>query len=114
MSVRSATTIAVVDDAIDTRHSEFAGRVAGQWDAATGALSSIPCGWQPHGTKVAGLALASGESVTGVSPSSLLLGVRVSALTTTLGDPSEAAGIRWATEQGADVICCAWGPQVLT
>ena len=107
-------TIAVVDDAIDTRHSEFAGRVAGEWDAATGAPSSIPCGWQPHGTKVAGLALAGGDSVTGISPTSLLLGVRVSALTTTLGDPSEAAGIRWAAEHGADVICCAWGPQVLT
>ena len=111
---RGMVTIAVVDDAIDTRHSEFAGRVAGQWDAATGAQSSIPVGWQPHGTKVAGLALAGGDTVTGISPTSLLLGVRVSALTTTLGDPSEAVGIRWAAEHGADVICCAWGPQVLT
>jgi len=113
MSDRSVT-IAVVDDAVDTRHSEFAGRVVGEWDAATGALSSIPNGWQPHGTKVAGLALAGGVEVTGVAPDALLLGVRVSALTRTLGDPSEAAGIRWAAEHGADVICCAWGPQQLT
>ena len=37
--------------------------------------------------------------------------VRVPALATRLGDPTEAAGIRWAAEHGADVICCAWGPQ---
>src|SRR5512143_1428915 len=106
-----AVTIAVVDDAIDTRHDEFAGRVAGEWDAATGSHSAIPIGWQPHGTKVAGLALAGGIAVHGVAPSASLLAVRVPALSTTLGDPTEAAGIRWAAEHGADVICCAWGPQ---
>jgi subtilisin family serine protease len=111
---RNVVTIAVVDDAVDTRHSEFAGRVIGEWDASSGAPSSRPSGWQPHGTKVAGLALAGGISVTGVAPAALLLGVRVSALTTHLGDLTEAAGIRWAAEQGADVICCAWGPQNLT
>jgi subtilisin family serine protease len=113
-SSRNVVTIAVVDDAVDTRHTEFAGRVVGEWDAASGAQSSRPSGWQPHGTKVAGLALAGGISVTGVAPAALLLGVRVSALTTRLGDPTEAAGIRWAVEHGADVICCAWGPQNLT
>lgn len=107
----SAVTIAVVDDAVDTRHSEFAGRVAGQWDAASGEPSSIPRGWQPHGTKVAGLALAGGIAVTGVAPTATLLGVRVSALSARLGDPTEAGAIRWAADQGADVICCAWGPQ---
>jgi subtilisin family serine protease len=107
---RSAVTIAVVDDAVDTRHREFAGRVAGQWDAATGIPSSIPNGWEPHGTKVAGLALAGGESVRGVSPGALLLGVRVPSLSTNVGDLTEAEGIRWAADNGADVICCAWSP----
>lgn len=107
---RSAVTIAVVDDAIDTRHREFAGRVAGQWDAATGEQSSIPHGWEPHGTKVAGLALAGGECVKGAAPSALLLGVRVPALSQRVGDQTEAEGIRWAAENGADVICCAWSP----
>src|SRR5262245_17153950 len=53
-TTQTVVTIAVVDDAVDTRHPEFAGRIAGQWDAETGAPSSIPNGWQPHGTKVAG------------------------------------------------------------
>lgn len=108
---RNAVTIAVVDDAVDTRHSEFTGRVAGEWDAASGAPSAVPRGWQPHGTKVAGLALAGGTTVIGVCPTAKLLAVRVSALSSTLGDRTEAEGIRWAAERGADVICCAWGPQ---
>jgi subtilisin family serine protease len=110
----NVVTIAVVDDAVDTRHPEFAGRVAGQWNAESGALSSIPHGWQSHGTKVAGLALAGGSTVVGVAPEARLLGVRVPALSSKLGDPTEAAGIRWAAEHGADVVCCAWGPQQLT
>ena len=108
---RNVVTIAVVDDAVDTRHTEFAGRVVGEWDAANGAHSAIPRGWQPHGTKVAGLALAGGISVTGVAPTAMLLAARVPALSSMLGDPTEAAAIRWAAERGADVICCAWGPQ---
>jgi subtilisin family serine protease len=103
-------TIAVVDDAIDTRHTEFAGRIVGEWDAASGGPSSRPISWQPHGTKVAGLALAAGVSVSGVAPKARLLAVRVPALTQRNGDATEAAGIAWAAENGADVICCAWGP----
>jgi subtilisin family serine protease len=108
---RNAVTIAVVDDAIDTRHEEFAGRVAAEWDASTGVPSAIPRGWEPHGTKVAGLALGGGIRVSGVLPSARLLAVRVPALSTHLGDRTEAVGIRWAAEHDADVICCAWGPQ---
>ena len=65
--VARAVTVAIVDDAVDTRHHEFAGRVAGQWDVASGVRSSIPRGWEPHGTKIAGLALAGGDSVSGRS-----------------------------------------------
>jgi len=107
---RTGVVIAVVDDAVDTRHPDFAGRVAGEWDAATRAPSSIPRGWEPHGTKVAGLALAGGDTVVGVAQTALLLGVRVPALSTRVGDQTEADGIRWAAEHGADVICCAWSP----
>ena len=104
-------TIAVVDDAVDTRHPEFAGRVASAWDVSDGSECSLPRGWQPHGTKVAGLALAAGIHVSGLAPAARLMGVRVPALTIATGDPTEARGIRWAAEHGADVICCAWAPR---
>jgi subtilisin family serine protease len=104
-------TIAVVDDAVDTRHPEFAGRVASAWDVSDDNASSLPRGWQPHGTKVAGLALAAGIHVSGLAPAARLMGVRVPALTIATGDPTEARAIRWAAEHGADVICCAWAPR---
>jgi subtilisin family serine protease len=104
-------TVAIVDDAVDTRHPEFAGRVASAWDVSDGSASSLPRGWQPHGTKVAGLALAAGIHVSGLAPAARLMGVRVPALTIETGDPTEARAIRWAAEHGADVICCAWAPR---
>jgi len=110
-SAEASVKIAVIDDAIDTRHSEFAGRVAAEFDASTGLPSSLPRARESHGTKVAGLALAGGPAVNGVAPNARLLAVRLPALCYTLGHPSEAVAIRWAVENGADVICCAWGPQ---
>jgi subtilisin family serine protease len=110
----NVVTIAVVDDAVDTRHTEFAGRVAGAWDAASASPSSLPKGWQPHGTKVAGLALAGGPTVIGMAPTARLLAVRVPALASATGDRTEADAIRWAADNGADVICCAWGPRHAT
>ena len=103
-------TIAVIDDAVDTRHPEFAGRVVPGWNAGDGSDSPLPSGWQPHGTQVAGLALAAGIHVAGVAPAARLMGIRVPALTRATGDRSEADAIRWAAEHGADVICCAWAP----
>lgn len=103
-------TLAVVDDAVDTRHPEFAGRIAGEWDAASGEENARPRGWEPHGTKVAGLALAGGLRVTGVAPNARLLAVRVPGLGGPAGVSVEGDAIRWAAQR-ADVICCAWGPR---
>jgi subtilisin family serine protease len=110
----AGVTIAVIDDAIDTRHPEFTGRVDTGYDVSTGGNSTLPDGWQPHGTKVAGLALAGGIKVRGVAPHARLLPVRVPSLAkrTTIGREDDA--IRWAAEHGADVICCAWAPETPT
>lgn len=106
----SGVVIAVIDDAVDIRHPEFAGRIVAPRDI--GARSADPCprAWQPHGTKCAGVALARGALVTGVAPQASLMPVRVETLASQAGDVAEAEGIRWAASQGADVVCCAWGP----
>lgn len=110
MPVRPPVIVAVVDVAIDTRHPEFVGRVVHGRDVATGTTSTLPSGWQPHGTEVAGLVLAAGIHVQGMAPAAHLMGVRVPALATHVGDSSQSEGILWAAQNGADVICCAWGP----
>jgi hypothetical protein len=103
--------IAVVDEGVDVdQHPEFEGRVAlacyAQSDARTGDTTR-----RSHGAKVAGLALGGGPHVIGIAPETTLLPVGVPALSTAVGDPSEADGLRWAADNGADVICCAWGPR---
>lgn len=103
-------TVAVIDQQIDTRHPEFDGRVLAGRDFASGSGLNVGQGWEPHGTKCAGLALAGGIRVTGVAPEARLLPVKVPALAGGVGDPTESEAIRWAAQNGADVICCAFGP----
>jgi len=99
--------VAVIDEDVETgQHPEFIGRVL----MGYGRPRPRECVRRYHGVKVAGLALASGHEVAGVAPEALLLPVPVPALSGTIGDPSEAHAIRWATDHDADVICCAWAP----
>ena len=102
------TVVAIVDEGIDEQHPEFAGRViAGYPPRTLGRSRDVR---RSHGTNVAGVILAGGQAVTGIAPRAFLLPVAVPALSTKIGDPSEADGLRWAADHGADVICCAWAP----
>ena len=102
------TVVAIVDEGIDDQHPEFAGRViAGYPPRTLGRSSDVR---RSHGTNVAGVILAGGQAVTGVAPRAFLLPITVPTLSTKVGDPSEAEGLRWAADHGADVICCAWAP----
>ena len=102
------TVVAVIDEGIDEQHPEFAGRVIAGYPPRTPGRSHDVR--RSHGTNVAGVILAGGHAVTGIAPRALLLPVVVPALSTKIGDPSEAEGLRWAADHGADVICCAWAP----
>src|SRR5215207_6273273 len=103
--------IAVVDEGVDVdQHPEFQGRVALAYDARSNAGTGDGVR-RSHGTKVAGLALGGGPHVVGLAPEATLVPAGVPALSTAVGDPSEADGLRWAADNGADVICCAWGPR---
>ena len=113
----AGTTIAVLDCGIDLDHPDLAANVAGGYDATTDGGDGD---WDPdgddagctHGTHVAGIAGAVGDNgvgIVGVAPDSRLLAVRV------LGDDGSgsfediAEGVRWATQQGADVINMSLG-----
>ena len=115
--------IAIVDSGIDLSHPDLSGKIAGG-ATFTGCAATGPCGngdWQsggaggqpaePHGTHVAGIAAATtgnGIGIAGVAPDARLLAVKV--LTADGGTFEEiAAGIRWATDNGADVINMSLG-----
>src|SRR5688500_3215731 len=111
VSQGAGATVAVVDeDANAQRHPEFNGRISAAGAVLVAEATDTRVS-RPHGTKVAGLAVAGGLHVTGLAPAALLLPVAVPALSMATGTRDEAQGLRWAADHGADVICCAWAPR---
>jgi subtilisin family serine protease len=113
-------TIAIVDSGVDLSHEDLAGKTLAGANFV-GCADSGPCGngdWQqpgeegdPHGTHVAGIAAAvtgNGIGIAGVARDAQILPVRV--LSPEGGTFEEiAAGVRWAADQGADVINLSLG-----
>lgn len=121
-STGAGQVIAVVDSGVDLSHPDLQGKlVAGA--TFTGCAATGPCGngdWRsgvttdapsPHGTHVAGIAAAAtgnGIGIAGTAPDARIMPVKV--LTEAGGSFAEvAAGIRWATDHGADVITMSLG-----
>jgi serine protease len=121
-STGAGQVIAVVDSGVDLSHPDLQAKlVAGA--TFTGCATNGPCGngdWEsgntndapsPHGTHVAGIAAATtgnGVGVAGVARDAKIMPVKV--LTDEGGTFEEvAAGIRWATDNGADVINLSLG-----
>ncbi len=107
----AGVVVAVVDTAIAVGHDDLVGRMVNGYDfvdnqpidvrAAANARAGID-----HGTMVAGIiaADADGDGITGVAPGALIMPVRVVADGGQGSTVQLAAGIRWAVDNGADVI----------
>jgi serine protease len=122
-STGAAQTIAIVDSGVDLNHPDLASKIAGGITFTGCATNPNGCGngdWKsapsagppsPHGTHVAGIAAAvtnNAAGVAGTAPDARLLAVKV--LTDDGGSFEEiAAGIRWSTDHGADVINMSLG-----
>ena len=105
-------TIAIIDTGVDLDHEDLVGRIVAGRDLVDD--DDVADDEEGHGTHVAGVAAASsgnGLGVIGVAPKASIMPVRVldGAGRGTLEDV--AAGIRWATEHGADVINLSLGPE---
>jgi subtilisin family serine protease len=118
----SGAIVAVVDTGIDFTQPDLQGQVL-PGATFTGCTGTAPCGngdfrgpdgvnnGDEHGTHVAGTIAAvrgNGIGVVGVSPGAKVLPVKV--LEDGSGSSDDiAAGIRWATDRGADVINLSLG-----
>lgn len=104
-------TIAVIDDGVDIDHPEFRGRIVSPRDVSLGTDNPRPAdpAEDIHGTACAGVACASGLAggASGTAPESNLMPIRLAG---GLGSMAEAKAFAWATDKGADVISCSWGP----
>jgi serine protease len=122
-STGKGQVIAVVDSGVDLAHPDLRRKLVGgatftgcadapngcgDGDWESGATTEAP---SPHGTHVAGIAAAvtdNGTGIAGVAPAAKLMPVKV--LTDEGGTFEEvAAGIRWAADNGADVINLSLG-----
>lgn len=105
--------IAVIDSGVDARHPDLAGAVIGGTDVSgrgneTGTLPLGPSGIT-HGTMVASLAAGRGSGpasgVIGAAPAASILSISlVFGPGERSGDDQIAEGVRWAVDNGADII----------
>ncbi|MFI6105452.1 type VII secretion-associated serine protease mycosin [Streptomyces sp. NPDC051310] len=116
-------TVAVLDTGVDPTHPDLAGNVLPGKDLIGFGAGSGDRAWARHGTAMAGIIAGHGhgpgnqDGVLGIAPEARILPVRVILEGT---DPARnkaratrgtalARGIRWAVDQGADVINLSLG-----
>ena len=101
--------VAVIDSGIDADHPELEDRVA-----AGQSFVKSPWWWDSngHGTFVAGQIAAevnNGQGIAGLAPPADLLIAKVVRSDGTISPEAEARAIRWAVDNGADVINLSFG-----
>ncbi|MGY1581673.1 type VII secretion-associated serine protease mycosin [Streptomyces sp. MN13] len=116
-------TVAVLDTGVDATHPDLAGNVLTGRDMVGFGADRGDRAWARHGTAMAGIIAGHGhgyggtDGVMGIAPAAKILPVRVILED---GDPARskarktrgnalASGIRWAADQGADVINLSLG-----
>ncbi|MFB7396602.1 type VII secretion-associated serine protease mycosin [Streptomyces sp. NPDC056191] len=116
-------TVAVLDTGVDDQHPDLEGSVLAGRDLIGFGASRGDRAWARHGTAMAGIIAGhghgpdGGDGVLGIAPDARILPVRVILEgTDTSRDKARktrgtalAEGIRWAADQGADVINMSLG-----
>lgn len=111
LSTGDGIIIALIDDGFDIDHPEFSrpGKVIHSRNVSYNSNDPRPENYYDnHGTACAGVAAAAGIKASGVAPGSVLMPV---CLISNLGSMAEADAFKWASDHGADIISCSWGPE---
>lgn len=101
--------VAVIDSGIDAGHPELAGKIVAAKSFVGGSARQDE---QGHGTFVAGLiaaAVNNAEGIAGLAPSAELLVAKVVTADRNISVEAEAKAIRWAVDNGAQVINMSLG-----
>ena len=106
----AGTTVAVVDTGVDLGHPDLSSKIVAGRDFVAG--DSCAQDENGHGTHVAGISAAvtnNGIGVAGVAPDAQIMPVRVLDEEGSGSTDEIAAGIRWAADNGAQVINLSLG-----
>ena len=105
----AGTVVAVVDTGVDLDHREFQGRIVGGYDFV--GNDSVADDGHGHGTHVAGIIAAAndGRGVTGAAYSASIMPIRVLDNSGSGSTTDVVAGIRFAADNGANVINLSLG-----
>ena len=111
LSTGKDIVVAIIDDGFDIDHAEFnkPGKVVHSRDVTLNTNDPRPrYAGDNHGTSCAGVAVASGIKASGVAPDAVFMPIR---LYSELGSYAESTAFKWASDHGASVISCSWGPE---
>ncbi|WP_241154368.1 S8 family serine peptidase [Staphylospora marina] len=105
--------IAIVDTGVDLTHPDLAAKIVGGWDFVDN--DAVPQDGNGHGTGVAGVAAAithNAVGIAGTAPRASILPVRVLDNSGSGTVANVVAGIRYAADQGAQVINISLGSSI--
>ncbi len=107
--------IAVIDSGVDIYHPDLINNIVPGYDFVdddNDASPSLINIYDAHGTMCAGLAAAHGNNkigVTGVAWNCKIMPVKIADDDVFIADSDIAAAIRWAAQNGADILSNSWG-----
>ncbi len=104
--------IAVLDEGVDTDHPDLINNIVAGYDFYDDDNDPNPTGDDAHGTACAGLIAAQGNNglgVTGVAWNCKIMPIRIAGGTGFITEADIATAIRWAANQGADILSNSWG-----
>ena len=106
----AGTTIAVIDTGVDLDHPEFSDRLVAGYDFVDN--DAVPNDTDGHGTHIAGTIAGRDDDnigISGVAPAAKIMPIRVLDNEGEGWNSDIVAGIRWAVDNGADVINLSLG-----
>lgn len=108
MTLGNNVIVAVIDEGLEA-HEDLGNRLIGGHTPVNNGNGTPVANNNTHGMNSAGVLAASANNLglRGVAPNTNLLSVNIFAGGETMGDLAD--GIRWATDNGADVISNSWG-----
>lgn len=105
--------VAIIDGGVDASHRDFMNSFVDGYDPVTESIikSGESRSYDPHGTHVAGIVAANKNDhygIAGLAPDALIMPIPIFQ-PNFIGDFYVAKGVKWAVDNGANILQNSWG-----